>query len=250
MTSARAAEWLAAHAEDHVGRAADFNQYWYSAGTISTILNVVRENCLQQQHSAHLDVAFISTPSLFFALTPSERAKSRLLDFDAELGTDEPNFVLYDYRRPTELPDGLAGAFACIIIDPPFITRDVWEQYIATAKLMLVERGLLVLTTVLENAEVLASALGVHPNTFLPSIPNLPYQYALYTNFHDSALDVRNEEVADDPAEFLANVPLQPLTSSPDGRREAPLRGAGSGAYDFDAMVEAELARQQQPPPQ
>ena len=41
------------------------------------------------------------------------------------------------------------------------------------------------------------------PNVFLPSIPNLPYQYATFTNFHSPALSVRNPEVAQDPDEIL-----------------------------------------------
>ena len=35
-----ASAWLFAHAEDHTGVAADLNQYWYSAATIATILQV------------------------------------------------------------------------------------------------------------------------------------------------------------------------------------------------------------------
>eukprot|EP00966_Prymnesium_polylepis_P005187 119563-Prymnesium_polylepis.2 len=114
-----ATAWLDAHAEDHTGEAADFNQYWYSAATIAALVDVVRENCLQATHSCELDCAFVSTPSLFFALDPAERARSRVLDFDETLGVGEPGFVAYDFHRPTELPAELAGAFRCVVIDPP-----------------------------------------------------------------------------------------------------------------------------------
>ena len=102
-------------------------------------------------------------------------------------------------------------------------------------------------TTVIENAALLEELLGVTPNTYLPSIPNLPYQYAVFTNFRHAALDERNLEVAHDPADFLA-APRQALERGGGGPQqqaaEAPIRGAGA-AYDFEAMIEAELRRQQ-----
>ena len=61
-----------------------------------------------------------------------------------------------------------------------FITTDVWHQYIETAKHLLPKAGgLAVLTTVIENAPLLAETLGARPNMYLPSIPNLPYQVGL-----------------------------------------------------------------------
>jgi len=244
-TMKKASEWLLNHAEDHVGRAADFNQYWYSPSTISTILDVLREHCLHGGHSACLDIAFVSTPSLFFALTPSERACCRVLDFDAALGEDEPGFVLYDFNHPTDIPKALAGAFKCVVIDPPYITTEVWQQYITTAKYLLRDGGLVLLTTVLENADMLRQSLDVRPNTFLPSIPNLPYQYALFTNFAASALDVRNEEIDDAPEEFFSDKRPHDKSASRH-EAEVPIRGAvtGAGVYDFEAMIEAELRRE------
>ena len=118
-TAQTAAAWLSAHLEDHVEAAADLNQYWYSASTIATLCDLVREQCFRSDHSCALDCAFLSTPSLFFALTPAERARSRVLDFDEALGVGEPGFVRYDFHEPTALPPALAGAFRCVVIDPP-----------------------------------------------------------------------------------------------------------------------------------
>ena len=231
-----AASWLEEHAEDHTGQAADMNQYWYSASTITTLVDVVREHCLQASHASVLDCAFVSTPSLFYALDPSERVRSRVLDYDTTLGTD---VVPYDYHKPTVIPAELVGAFHCVVIDPPSITADVWRQYIDTARHLLTPSGgLVVLTTVIENAPMLEEALGARPNTFLPSIPNLPYQYAVFTNFRATQLDAPNPEVPHDPVAFLA-APRHVVTTP----AEAPLRGAGH-AYDFEAMLEAELQRQ------
>eukprot|EP01052_Picozoa_sp_SAG31_P007387 SAG31_NODE_352_length_17229_cov_9.658669_12_plen_106_part_00 len=88
---------------------------------------------------------------------------------------------------------------------------------------------------------LLEGELGVAPNVFLPSIPNLPYQYATFTNFHSPALSARNPEIEQDPDEFL-HAPRDTALDRGPGSAEAPIRGAGA-AYDFEAMLEAELRR-------
>ena len=70
------------------------------------------------------------------------------------------------------------------------------------------------------------------------AIPTL-LQYAVYTNFRTAVLDECNPEVAHDPAAFL----VAPRETAPPPA-EAPLRGAGH-TYDFEAMLEAELRRQE-----
>lgn len=193
--------------------------------------------------------------------------------------------------RTRPVCDGPPNRFAVRRTLRSFITEDVWRQYIETARHLLAPAGgLVVLTTVLENARLLAESLDAQPNTFLPSIPNLPYQvragdktgdmgsgraavatrtrvrpvavrepwrvprsraftrvralhallqYAVYTNFRTAVLDERNPEVAHDPAAFFA----APREAAPPSA-EAPLRGAGH-SYDFEAMLEAELRRQE-----
>jgi len=240
-----ATAWLSAHVEEHTtGHAADLNQYWYSASTITTIVDALREHCLPL-HKSTLDCAFLSTPSLFFALKPEERERSRLLEFDTTLGEGEANFVHYDFRQPDALPAELKGSFSCVVIDPPFITSDAWLLYVQAAKYLLAPDGLVVCTTVIENAPLLEQHLGVRPSRYLPAIPNLPYQYALYTNFPAALLDRPNPEVPHDPDAFLAlaaSGPPPPQSAAP----EEPLRGAGQNPVDFEAMIERELQRQAQ----
>jgi hypothetical protein len=241
--SSRAADWLAEHAEEHAGGAvADLNQYWYSANTIATLIQAVKDQVDGMKDGvAPLKVAYISTPSLFFALDAKDRTGSRVLDFDKSLGAGCDEFVFYDFHHPTALPAELKHAFSLVVIDPPYIEQDVWQKYVQTAKFLLVEGGYVVGTTVIENGALLEAELGVTPNVFLPSIPHLPYQYAAFTNFQSPALSVRNPEVAQDPEEILHASRETALDRGP-GAAEAPIRGAGA-AYDFEAMLEAELRR-------
>ena len=58
------------------GENRELNQYWYSKHTIDVLCNAIREQ-LQQRGSR---VAFLSTPSLFFSLSPKEREQCVLFD--------------------------------------------------------------------------------------------------------------------------------------------------------------------------
>ena len=84
------------------------------------------------------------------------------------------------------------------VIDPPFITKEVWELYAVAAKLLLVEgTGKVICTTVAENEPLLNSLLGVSSTAFQPSIPNLVYQYNLFTNYESRVFSTKNPEIPD-----------------------------------------------------
>ncbi len=143
-------------------------------------------------------------------------------------------------------PAELLHTFDAVVVDPPFITREVWEKYTASCKALLkadpalrageeapaaatsaptaegegkggdsdegVEGGVereeegalaaaaargdvVIATTIHENAEFMLELLGVRPNKWQPSIPNLVYQYDLYTNYASARFAVSNPEI-------------------------------------------------------
>ena len=134
-------------------------------------------------------IAFLSTPSLYFTMPDEIRKRCYCFDFDKKWDNDR-GFVFYDFNKPTELPENLLGKCDMVVIDPPFIVEDVWRKYAETAKLLLksgndeddIPYGKAVCTTINENIPLLKEILGVDPTAFQPSIPNLVYQYNLYTN--------------------------------------------------------------------
>lgn len=69
----------------------------------------------------------------------------------------------------------LKGAFDMVVIDPPFITREVWEKYAECAKWLLKEGGMWLLSTIDENEEMIKELTGSVRAQFRPSIPNLVY---------------------------------------------------------------------------
>lgn len=96
------------------------------------------------------------------------------------------------------LPSDLHHSFDVCVIDPPFITREVWEKYAITARLLLKPEGKLILSSIMENAAMLNELLGVHPVAFKPSIPHLIYQYNFYTNYTPIILSQKNPEIYED----------------------------------------------------
>lgn len=130
------------------------------------------------------------------------------------------NWCSYDYNLPTQIDRKHHHQFDCVVstgpnkmllllllltilqvIDPPFITAEVWRQYAVSANLLLQKSPLtrnIILTTIAENQALLSELLRVVPVTFRPSIPNLVYQYEIFTNFDCEILNERNPLIPDE----------------------------------------------------
>jgi hypothetical protein len=76
---------------------------------------------------------------VYFSLTNQDlRKNSRLFDFD-EAWKDDPGFVKYDFKLPDKIPQQYWHQFDYVVIDPPFITDEVWELYAKAAKVVLMQ---------------------------------------------------------------------------------------------------------------
>lgn len=58
----------------------NFNQYWYSTKTIEVLSQAILEILRKGFYDERKRVAFLSTPSLYFALAPAERVHCKLFD--------------------------------------------------------------------------------------------------------------------------------------------------------------------------
>lgn len=168
---------------------ADLNQYWFSFVTVAAFVAEVCET--------PGPAALVSSPSVYFSLPEEVRQRCKVLDFDRQWEAD-PGFVFYDFNEPEQLPLELCGQFEFILIDPPFITREVWEKFAATARFLARPGARLLCTTIAENQALLHDILGVWPASFRPSIPNLVYQYSTYINYPSERLDRLNAEIDDE----------------------------------------------------
>ena len=110
-------------------------------------------------------------------------------------------YFKYDFNKPEEIPAEMRGTFDMAVIDPPFITREVWEKYTEAVNILLKKdennqiQGKLLCSTIDENKEFMSELLGTHPLKFRPSIPNLVYQYSFYTNYEDEKHEEKNPEI-------------------------------------------------------
>ncbi len=179
----------------------NFNQYWYSSETIKTLTDAILELLSNMKSTGR--VAFLSTPSLYFALPEMERSKCQLFEYDSTWSNDA-GYVHYDFNRPRCIASKLQGSFDMVVIDPPFITKDVWEMYALTAKLLLKNdplgvpghKGIVLGTTVSENSYLMKDLFDADPTIFKPVIPHLVYQYNVYINVEEcNTLRMTNPDI-------------------------------------------------------
>jgi EEF1A lysine methyltransferase 1 len=108
---------MAAFAEDW-----NASQFWY---TEETSLSLAR--ALLSHSPTH--IAVVSAPSAFAALKKElhqfhqskQKPELTLLEYDTRFNV-WPEFVHYDYNKPTRLPPELRGSCDAIIVDPPFLS--------------------------------------------------------------------------------------------------------------------------------
>eukprot|EP00796_Vickermania_ingenoplastis_P011222 gene11222-7794_t len=182
---------------------ATLNQYWYSKKSIQAMMSEVLHHATA--------CAFLSTPSLFFALDERRgdedeheekrlstlRAHSKLLEYDTQWASD-PAFVFYDFQKPDQVPIQYMGHFDYVVADPPFITPDVWAAYITTVKLLLHPGGKVLFTTVLENHAMLEGLMNgpLFIPLFRPLVRHLTYQYVCFLNYEPTVLSrIVNDEI-------------------------------------------------------
>jgi hypothetical protein len=107
-------------------------------------------------------VACVATPSLFFSLkevSPEIFSKSVLLDIDKQF-EKEKGYIYYNYKENLNLSDQLLHSFDCVVIDPPFITRDAWERFSLHGRLLGTKDCKFICSSVAENKEMLEELLS------------------------------------------------------------------------------------------
>jgi len=189
----------------------DLNQYWYSEHSIRVLCNAIREGLSRNDDEGKKKkrVAFLSAPSLFFSLPPKEREHCTLFEYDASSWSNCAGFQYYDFNDPTAVPERHRGKYDLIFIDPPFVSTSVWKKYAVTAKLLMNDDdddddddddgnnndSRVIAATVDGNAILMKELFDCERVKFLPSIPNLVYQFCIYANFDSEVLAERNGEL-------------------------------------------------------
>jgi len=199
-----------------------FNQYWYSTLTIAALVGEIDRLCARAAGGPQggappapspARVAFLCTPSLFFAFPAATRAARgyALLDVDAVAFGGAAGFTRWDFMAAAaggeELPPRLAGAFDAVVVDPPFISAECWAAAARSVRGLLgaggeagdLGGGKVIATSVRENEALLARLLGARRTAFRPCIPRLVYQYDTFVaGFEPQVLGACNAEVPEE----------------------------------------------------
>eukprot|EP00392_Amoebophrya_sp_AT5.2_P001710 g1712.t1 len=231
-------------AEDFIAKTkerGDLNQYWFSKKTIDVFVSVIRSHVQAVPppiDSKPRHVALVSCPSLYFSLDEETRKHCIVLDIDKQWESD-PGFAYYDYN---EAPEAQLSAHqhtcSLVVIDPPFITHQVWNRYagaawfLATNFLFRIDQPKFLCTTVFENRKLIARLFdNAQPAMYRPSIPNLVYQYCVYVNFstEGSQLATPNAEVYDDE-KWMQEAEAMEKSQLAEKALEEEQKGAACGA--------------------
>jgi len=192
---------IEAHIEAELGGCdLALNQYWYSEITIETLSHTIEETV----GSGGGRVAFLSTPSLFFAVSEEVRSEAVLLEFDHKWDSHS-GFRFYNFHEGVGAVQGtgdLLGQFKLCVIDPPYIDKAVWEKYITASDALLAPGGQLLMTTIPENEAMLRSACAkfavrdwdFQSHRFTPVNLNCVHKFAVFTTFASAALEKENTE--------------------------------------------------------
>ena len=74
----------------------------------------------------------------------------------------------------------------------------MWQKYADAVNLLKADDAKILLSTIDENEEMIKRLVNCDKWAFRPSIPNLVYQYSLYSNYTDEGLDTLNPEIVMD----------------------------------------------------
>lgn len=89
-------------------------------------------------------------------------------------------------------------------MDPPFITREVWELYARATRLLLLLRDetrpprRILASTIQENAALMAELFGAREQCFKLMVSNLVYQFSLFATLESARLALPNPQVDED----------------------------------------------------
>eukprot|EP00758_Cryptobia_borreli_P007834 Tbor_TRINITY_DN5333_c0_g7::TRINITY_DN5333_c0_g7_i1::g.4763::m.4763 len=212
------------------------NQYWYSAATIDTLCREIElrgrkvaflstpslffslKNEMVKAEAVlfefdkqfgekiaseatmkavrHLDEVLEGTSGNNGAGNTNESELCRLRETVGE-DAKKKHFCYYDYNKSEQIPMQYMGYFDYVVVDPPFITQEVWEQYGKTIKFILDpkspggpdscgEGGQVLFTSVMENHCMLENVADrrLYVSWYKPSIPHLTYQYYIFTSYN------------------------------------------------------------------
>lgn len=66
---------------------------------------------------------------------------------------EDGRFVFFDFNHPENIPKKYEGYFDMLVIDPPYVTKEVWEKYAEAIKFILSPEGKIILSTLDENKD-------------------------------------------------------------------------------------------------
>ncbi|CAB3401672.1 unnamed protein product [Caenorhabditis bovis] len=164
------------------------SQFWYDEATSRRLV----DEALATKCS---NIACVSSPTLMQFFHETQEYKNgeislKVFEFDTRFGLKFPDeFVFYDYKKPTEIPKQLLGAFDLVIADPPFLAAECLIKTSHTVRLIGKPDVKVILCTGAIMDDYASRLLGMHRTSFEPHhANNLANDFACFANYPTKTL--------------------------------------------------------------
>ena len=111
-----------------------------------------------------------------------------LLEFDRRFDVFKEDFVFYDYRQPLDpiVQERLKPhSFDLVLVDPPFLSRECFEETSRTVRELLVPGGKVLVCSGAVMKDTVAELFGALPTSFYPRHRGnrLSNEFLCYANY-------------------------------------------------------------------
>jgi len=115
------------------------SQFWYSSNFSALMAKeAISLGGKRREDSIPVTIACLACPSIYQAIAESSAVNviAYLFEFDQRFAVYSPFFISYDFNHPTDVPTSLHHKADFIILDPPYINMDCFNQTMQTAQLL------------------------------------------------------------------------------------------------------------------
>lgn len=170
------------------------SQFWYDENTSRKLVAEGIAAALKSEANP-ARIGCVSSPTLVNFFHETEEYKNgqielTLFEFDSRFGLKFPTeFVLYDYKQPTDLPVELLGKFDVIIADPPFLAAECLIKTSHSIRLLGKENVKVILCTGAIMEDYAARLMAMHRTSFEPKHSNnLANDFSCFANYQTLTL--------------------------------------------------------------
>jgi len=155
------------------------SQFWYDERTVDTLVKAAVKSL-----SPGAKIALVSCPTLYRKMKQEvpNGCEVTLFEYDQRFAMYGPDFKLYDYKSPLDIPRELSSYYDLVIADPPFLSDECLTKTAVTVKFLTKLK--IILCTGEIMSDLAQRLLDVKKCAFKPGhLNNLANEFCCFANF-------------------------------------------------------------------